>query len=323
VGEPAAVTATLPIRPLLKPWYRLSTSDTGAVLRYGASVLELAGQAAAEFLPHLLPLLDGTRTIDEIASCLGEPVRPAIEHALRVLAERHLLTEALPDAIPPAAARTVEALVATDDYGRDGAAVLSALAQARAVVVGSAPAADSLATSLRRGAVGQVERAGWEDDTSPGADLVVVAPSSDEMPLLPGWNRRALETSSTWLQVLPFDGSLAAVGPIYVPHESACYECYRLRRSANVGPLPDTGCGRYPASPAGDAVLEGLAATVALRFLGLGDTLSVGVLTAVVQSRDVSWSRHVLYRVPRCPACSRSAEAATPAPWQEASDVAA
>ena len=77
-----------------------------------------------------------------------------------------------------------------------------------------------------------------------GVDLAVVAPSGDEMPLLPDWNVRALETGTAWLQVLPFDGSLAAVGPIYVPHESACYECYRLRRSANIGPVPDTGRGR-------------------------------------------------------------------------------
>ena len=83
MSEPAAETTTLPTRPLLKPWYRLSTSPGAAVLRYGSSVLEFEGSAAAEFLPHLLPLLDGTRTVDEIASCLGEPVRPAVDNALK------------------------------------------------------------------------------------------------------------------------------------------------------------------------------------------------------------------------------------------------
>lgn len=323
MGEPAAGTATLPTRPLLKPWYRLSTSPGAAVLRYGSSVLEFEGSAAAEFLPHLLPLLDGTRTVDEIASCLGEPVRPAVDHALEILAERRLLTEPLRDQVPPEAARTAEFLVATDDYGRDGAAVLSALARARAAVLGAGPVADALAEALESAAVGRVARATWEGNGAEDVDLAIVAPSTAEVPLLPDWNLRALETGTVWLQVLPFDGSLAAVGPVYVPHESACYECYRLRRSANIGPVPDTGRGAYPGAPTADAVLAGLAATVALRFLGLGDGLSVGVLTAVVLARDVSWSRHVLYRVPRCPACSPAADAAAPAPWQEAEDVAA
>ncbi|HKI91515.1 MAG TPA: hypothetical protein VJ986_04380, partial [Gaiellaceae bacterium] len=205
MGEPATVT-TLPIRPLLKPWYRLSTSETGAVLRYGSSVLEFEGAAAAAFLPHLLPLLDGTRTVDEIASRLGEPVRPAIHHALQVLAERRLLIEPFPATITPAAARTVEFLVATDAYGRAGADVLSGLARARTAVVGSAPAAPSIVTALEQAAVGCVEQAGWEDGAERGVDLAVVVPSAGEIPLLPDWNRRMLETCTSWLQVLPFDG---------------------------------------------------------------------------------------------------------------------
>ena len=104
-------------------------------------------------------------------------------------------------------------------------------------MLGAGPVAEAIAKALESAAVGQVARATWEGRGAEGVDLAIVAPSTDEVPLLPDWNVRALETGTVWLQVLPFDGSLAAVGPIYVPHESACYECYRLRRSANIGPV--------------------------------------------------------------------------------------
>jgi bacteriocin biosynthesis cyclodehydratase domain-containing protein len=323
VEEPVAETPALPTRPLLKPWYRLSTSVAGTVLRYGGSVLELEGRAATELLPHLLPLLDGTRTLDEIASRLGEPVRPAIEHALGVLAERGLVTEPLPTGVPAETARTIEFLTATDDYGRSESEVVASLARATVKVVGSSPVARAISTTLEGAGLRSAEPAGWEGGGASAADLAIVAPDETEVPRLEAWNHSALEQGTTWLQVLPFDGLLAAVGPIYVPAESACYECYQLRRSANIGPVPDTAFGRYPGAPSLDAVLTGLAVTIALRFLALGDGLSVGVLVAVGATREISWSRHVLYRVPRCPACARSATEATPAPWQGASDRAA
>ena len=55
-------------RPLLKPWYRLSTNGGRSVLRYAGSVLEFEGRAAERLLPHLLPLLDGTRTVDDVVA---------------------------------------------------------------------------------------------------------------------------------------------------------------------------------------------------------------------------------------------------------------
>ena len=295
--------SALPTRPLLKPWYRLSVRETTAVFRYGGCLLEFEGRAAARLLPHLLPLLDGTRTIDEIVAELGEPIRPAVVHALELLAERQLLTEAMP------AGRTVQFLVATDGYGRDATLVAAALARARLTVVGSGGTADRIATLLEESLV-RVERAGFEDVA--GTDLAVVAPAAHDVDRVRAWNERALERETPWLQVLPFDGSIAAVGPIFVPHQTACHECYRLRRAATIAAVEDREDGAYPGAPAFEAILAGLAATIALRYVALDDGRFVGVLLAV---EETSCARHVLYRVPRCPACSLAAQLAAPAPW--------
>ena len=79
--------------PYLAPWYRIATTDDQVVLEYGQRIVCLAGRAGAVLMPVLLPLLDGTRTVDEIVEVLGEPARPAIEAALRRLAEHDLLKE--------------------------------------------------------------------------------------------------------------------------------------------------------------------------------------------------------------------------------------
>src|SRR5437899_2835659 len=92
--------------PLLKPWYRLAPTDDGLVLSYGDSVVVFEGRAAQRLLPVLLPLLDGRRTLDEIASELGASARPAIENAVALLDRHGLLTE------PPASAGPAQLLAA-------------------------------------------------------------------------------------------------------------------------------------------------------------------------------------------------------------------
>lgn len=140
------------------------------------------------------------------------------------------------------------------------------------------------------------------------------------------WNRLALACGTRWLQVLPFDGLLAAVGPLFVPGETGCHECYRLRRNANLTSLrideePPVR-GSYPSAPVLDVLLAALAALTATRALALGELASAGVLLAVELAPHLQCSQHVVYRVPRCPSCSRTATIGVPSPWSGA-DVAA
>jgi len=301
-------------RPLLKPWYRLSVESGRSVLRYAGSVLEFEGAAAERLLPHLLPLLDGTRSVDDVVAELGEAVRPAVEHALSLLRAHDLLTEGAPG--PGDRDRCAGLLAAT--LGVSVAEAQLRLPRVDVRILGSGPAAGPLGRLLQMSGVRSVESMGWEDE--PPGGFVVAVPDSAEVPLLPGWNARAVASGTQWMQVLPFDGRLAAVGPVFVPGETACHECFRLRRDSTIAAMPDRARGAYLGSPAIDAALAGLAAHVVVGRLAGGETGDAGTLLALELVPELRCTRHFVYRVPRCPACSPAAQRASLAPW---SDVAA
>jgi bacteriocin biosynthesis cyclodehydratase domain-containing protein len=298
-------------RPLLKPWYRLSLDDGCAVLRFAGSVLEFEGAAAKRLLPHLLPLLDGTRTVDEVVGELGEAVRPAVEHALSLLRAHDLITAGTPPDAAVGGRRTTELLAAVDAAGRTLADLHARLVAVEVRVLGTGPAAQPVARLLQASDVLAVDRLAW-DDEPPVDGLVVAVPRSEELADLAAWNRRAV---GPWLQVLPFDGRLAAVGPVFVPGQTACHECFLLRRDSTIAPMPDRSQGRHSGSPALDAVVAGLAAHIALRWLVAGDHADAGVLLAVEPGAELRCTRHFVYRVPRCPACSPVAQRAAASPW--------
>ena len=301
-------------RPLLKPWYRLSVEGGRSVLRYAGSVLEFDGAAAERLLPHLLPLLDGTRSVDDVVAELGEAVRPAVEHALSLLRAHDLLTEGAPRS--DGTGRCAELLAAT--LGLTVAETQRRLPSVDVRILGSGPSAIPLGRLLQMSGARSVESLRWDDD--PAGGFVVAVPGSAEVPRLSEWNTRAVAAGTEWMQVLPFDGRLAAVGPVFVPGETACHECFRLRRDSTIAAAPDRARGAYLGSPAIDAALAGLAAHVVVGRLAGGETGDAGTLLALELVPELRCTRHFVYRVPRCPACSPAAQRASLAPW---SDVAA
>jgi bacteriocin biosynthesis cyclodehydratase domain-containing protein len=323
------VAGTLPARPALKPWYRVFHDDDRLLLQYGESVVTFEGRAVRRLLPALLPLLDGTRTLGEIVEVVGSPVRRAVEQALALLDQHGLLTEAVEaaEALAASERRSAEFLAAIDPAGRSPAALLSAIRTARVAVAGGGSLAWEVASSLRRSGVGVVEHVPLRGARTNRYDLVVAAPSGEELPALSGWNEAALAASLPWLQLLPFDGVLSAIGPLYEPGETGCFECFRLRRASNVDcgddflALQDVPV-RLPASASLEQTAAGLAATIALRRLALQDQFLPGTWYALEPALQPALGAHVLYRVPRCPACSGLAAIAQPLPWHRAEAAA-
>jgi bacteriocin biosynthesis cyclodehydratase domain-containing protein len=309
-----------PELPLLTPWHRVAGDEGRLVFEYGGEAVCFEGRATQALLPALLPLLDGTRTAREIVAVLGEAARPAVDAALALLDEHGLLTEGPPldpDVPAPFAAAAL-------GHAADGAAPAVVRDRLRAGVVdvvGSGPTAVEIVRLLRLSGVGRVEASGWDAD---GDRLAVVAPAAGERLLLPGWNERALANGRPWLQVLGFDGAFAAIGPLYVPGETCCYECYLRRRAANVD-YPDEfwalerAPNRRAEAPACVAAVAGVAVGLALRWLIFDDPYVAGVLAALELGRELRLETHAVYRVPRCSACSETATLAPPLPWAQAS----
>jgi bacteriocin biosynthesis cyclodehydratase domain-containing protein len=300
------------VRPQLPPWYRVVELEDGLALEHAQAVVRLDGAAATKLLPRLLPLLDGTRTVDEIVACLGEPVRPAVEHAVELLRKHRLLVDG---AAAPEGDGTVARLLAASARRAD-AELVRRLADASVAVVGSGRAASEVARALHGAGIGDVSRAAWTG--APAAGLAVAAPAADEVGHLREWNRVALAADLPWLQLLPFDGRFAAIGPLFLPRETCCHACYRLRRWANVAyPHEYEAIDAVPTAaatpPPLQSVVAGLAALVASRWIAIADPALPGRLFALELRQGPTISAHHVYRAPRCPDCAVSS--AHPLPW--------
>jgi bacteriocin biosynthesis cyclodehydratase domain-containing protein len=308
----------VPALPYLAPWYRVVCADAKVVLEYGERIVCLEGGAAEQLVPALLPLLDGTRTVDELVAVLGDAVRPAVELVLQELSDHALLASGPPLApdLPRPVAAATDLLASLRPGAEPIGDTAAAIAACSVAVVGRGGGGLETARLLRSTGVELV----WSDGITGGFDLAVCAPAAGELPRLPVWNEQALERRQPWLQVLPYDGRYAAVGPLYLPGDTACYECFRRRRAANLGApddlaLLDAAPAAYPSAPALDAVLGGLAAQLALHWLVLGDHYVPAAFYAFELLPTLSLGVHHVHRVPRCEACSGLADVASPLPW--------
>ncbi|HEY5319762.1 MAG TPA: TOMM precursor leader peptide-binding protein [Galbitalea sp.] len=292
------------------------------LLEYGHSLLVFEGRAAAVLLPRLLPLLDGTRTIGDVVDVLGSEMRPAVENAIALLDEHQLLT----GTSDPEHARhrivdeSIAFLAATDPVSVAQAS--SALRETTVAVRGTGAAADETARLLRVSGLEQVERRQLADPLD-GAALSVICPSTAELPHLLDWNTRALESETPWLQMLPFDGRLFAVGPLYIPGETACYNCYLCRRLSQSGYdeaefwAIEREASRSPSPVFAHTASAALATGVVLSWIASANPFLPGILYALEWGRSVALTQHTVYRVPRCPACSGLDDFAPPNPWYE------
>jgi bacteriocin biosynthesis cyclodehydratase domain-containing protein len=315
----------VPTLPYLAPWYRVARGQGKVVLEHGQRVVCLEGGAADRLLPALLPLLDGRRTMEEIVTILGPPIRPAVEQALEALAAHGVLEEGPPpseDLVRPVAG-TAQLLASLRPGARPVADTVAALTACSVAVAGDGPAGVEAARLLRAGGAG-VERA---DGVAAGVDLTICAPSGSELSRLEEWNAQALEARAPWLQVLPHDGRYAALGPLYLPGDTCCYQCFRLRREANLEggaePLLDAAPATCPSAPALDAAVGGLAALLVAGWLVNDDHYAPAAFYALELVPTFGLTVHHVHRVPRCPACSGLADVAPPLPWYKEVPVGA
>lgn len=319
--------ASLPVRPYLRPWYALVADGDRLLLEFAGTVVALEGAALKQLVPALLPLLDGSRTYEQLVAKLGPAAEPAIAKALGLLASHGALTDGPSLAQEPHPfRRSAEALSASRRDGPSPAAVLARLRSSRVAVAGGVALAEDVARSLLAAGVGAVRRVAWDAVALDGVcDMAVAVAGAGELPALRAWSRNRVEDGVSWLALPPFDGRLAPIGPLVVPGETACFECYELRRAANSdcrdelrsverGPLDGNPVPTRSAAPV-DALVVATAAIVLLRRLAGLDLVTPGAFYALELSMPLSLTLHRVLRVPRCPACSTAATSAAPLPW--------
>jgi bacteriocin biosynthesis cyclodehydratase domain-containing protein len=306
----------VPERPALRPWCRLVRDGGRYLVEDAGTLVTFEGRAAEALLPRLLPLLDGTRTAEDLADELGPAVAPAIDRALSLLHEHHLLGDRAADSDEhgDAAATFVAAITRRTTAVEAGRAIASA----RVAVMGAGAARPDVVSQLERLGIREVEPLPLDADVPPET-LVVVVPATDEVTGLEHVNRGALEAGSAWLQLLPFDGRALVVGPLFVPWLSACRACYALRRGACSGFEEDFAVvDRVPVRAATPPFLASLgaalAASIALRWVAARDPTLPGRLYTLECGAILRLAHERLLRVPRCRACG-APERAVPSPW--------
>lgn len=309
------VASEVPTKPLLKPWFRLATTAEGLLVEHGRTTVTFGGPAATKLLPTLLPLLDGERTVAEIVEITGRAAEPAVDNALTLLARHGLLTDG-----PPLAAGNSNGLRQTAVYLAQGSPdsprrILDRLESARVLVEGDPELVGSVDRLLHGCGVAR-SRSAKE------ATFVATATTLAGDPRLDRRNETALEQGTAWLPVGCFDGRSAAVGPLIVPHETACYRCWVLRRDASTACAVELRSLRsVPPAATAAPVLVALVAAIAaeriVRWIGVRDPSLPGAVATVEITPGFVVATDVVLRVPRCPACSGLEEAGQPVPWHE------
>jgi bacteriocin biosynthesis cyclodehydratase domain-containing protein len=310
----------VPDRPALAPWCRLVEDGPRVLLEHGGTVVTLEGRAATALMPRLLPLLDGTRTTDEIVNVIGIAARPAVTKALSLLADNQLLVEGpLAPSDGDASIEAATFAVSLVGYATQASA-RERLAAGQVMVVGSGAMAAEIRRLVHESGVPEVDAIPIEE-TMPNVSLVVAAPAADELRALDGVNARALERDQPWLQALPYDGRFVVAGPLFVPQVSACRSCWITRRAACSGYEEDFELVEQlplhaPAPAPVVALGAGLAALLAIRWLTTADPAVPGGYYSL-EPRSIARLRFDrLLRVPRCVACGPMPRG-VPSPWFE------
>jgi len=323
--------------PRLKPWLRAAADPTAQelVLRYGDAFTVFRGAAAVSLLPPLIALLDGSHDVEEVHAALGEAVRPATEQALAQLAEHGALMAGTEVAEP---AHDLGAGVARDLSARTDGRVspgecAERLAVARVPVLGEGLLAAECVRQLRlAGCAGATPCDPEEWEASATTTVVALARPDDPLPTR--MNDLALEHGARWIMATAFDGVSAIAGPMFIPGHTACHTCLRLRRAANADDPArqrawdaTASAGEPSQSPAMAAIVAALVVAPVTEGLALreaaGEPMAGILKTVELGFYGLEIATHHLYRVPRCPACSRVRDQGDPAPWHQPSSAEA
>jgi bacteriocin biosynthesis cyclodehydratase domain-containing protein len=131
-------------------------------------------------------------------------------------------------------------------------------------------------------------------------------------------NRVALEHRITWMHAA-IDGPVLLVGPVFIPHRTACYECLETRVTMNLresasyqqykraivnGQIKH---GPLPIEPVLGGLLASHTAFEVLNFLLTGNSYTVGKVLAIYLP-TMEFSFNEVLRVPGCSACGPSPE---------------
>ena len=251
-----------------------------------------------ESLQHIVPLLDGRRTWQEILQQVAQTVsKPAAEEAINVLINSGHVLEY--DPYMPG-----DYDVFWTELGRDSRQVAALLRHTNLHVrtFGQATA-EPLAAALRS--------LGFMQDLASPPSLVVVVTDDYQATGISEVNTYCLKYNIPWLLVKPA-GLKLMVGPFLVPYKTACWQCLetRVRHNREVESYIARKVNRTEPFPVVKsriplAEMQAVSITVIqlLRWLCQGHHESLESRIMTIDLLSTASQYHQVVKRPQCPAC--------------------
>jgi bacteriocin biosynthesis cyclodehydratase domain-containing protein len=270
-------------------------------------------------MAHLLPFLDGSRTLGDLFELASPQITPPeVMYLLQLLLDYGLLAEGI--GAPPLDAKDPElAFWHAAGAGEDD--VSSRVRGARVRVRAAAPDVDTaaLADALRIAGVTVIGDADG-DDRAPAA-LDVVLTDHYFRPELARINAAALKSGTPWM-VCKLAGTMPWIGPVFQPAATGCMACLenrlRLNRQVEDFVVRKTGDADYYRTAIGVSrsamrlAAAWAAQEIVMWLAGRTERLQGKILTVTFGRTGPEVATHVLVRRAQCPACG-DPRAAVPA----------
>ena len=153
----------------------------------------------------------------------------------------------------------------------------------------------------------------WEDKLKPESiDCLVATSDLGAIQFMRRWNDFCIEHDRAFLPIVLRD-LMGYVGPLVIPHETACYECFLTRKRANmeeieianswenIAPDGNKVVGYHPAMA---SILAEIAVMELVKFYaGFSAIFNVGKLIKL-NMLSTQLEIHKVLKVPRCKVCS-------------------
>ncbi|MBV9439703.1 MAG: nitroreductase family protein, partial [Candidatus Eremiobacteraeota bacterium] len=233
VGERFATDPAfhLPQRPRFPRELLVVPTDEGLCVEGAFERQLLRGKAARDFLPQLIALLDGTRSLSDLAAEFAPRPPEHVAHAITLLYSRGLLEDG-----PPGDDGDVRSFLGRfvdntrHHRNRDDAVAL--LARASATIAAPPEIASMLRADLLSSGVGRVNLHLGGGAYVPSDLTIVVETESYGAAAF----ARDAALHGAWVLYATIARDGATVGPLAVPGLSPCYDCYREYYAGEPGP---------------------------------------------------------------------------------------
>lgn len=241
-GVRELVDATLPVRPHFLPGLVVARTDQGLVIDGASQLHVLWGETAKNVLPAMIDLMDGTRTVTEIAAFFPNLTLQQIQEPISSLCKWGLVEEGTGDASflngNPETTSFLRRYSGGFTVGSSGEDAFTRLSSREIILVASRqaePAAQYLSELLTNTGMGKVSYFDAtsldfpDSNRSPSRNpfLVSLVCDGEDREQQCRWDDCCSAQALPWLRIaIDESANFVDIGPVFDRSKSPCYRCF-------------------------------------------------------------------------------------------------